>query len=178
MPIEPGGRAGRRPGLGLRRGLAGAVRKPEGLVDLGAFDPSLGKSCLDQAALQAAPVVRLAMHEEDAPGRPARLGPADQGRAVGVTGIGFQHLHPRPYADLLALDTDAGLALLQEPPERAGGLEADQQHRRLLQPQQALEVVTDPAGVAHPAGGDDDVPPAQPLDRPALVRGFRRMEQS
>ena len=56
-----------------------------------------------------------------------------------------------------------------KPPERALRLEADQQHGGLGVPQPALEMVADTAGVAHAAGGDDDVEAGELGDRLALL---------
>ena len=74
--------------------------------------------------------------------------------------------------DLLALDPHRVGALLQEAAERAIGLIADQQHGAVAPAQPALEMMADAAGVAHAAGGDDDVKAVEPRDRLALVDGL------
>ena len=84
--------------------------------------------------------------------------------------------------DLVALDTDGLGAVDEKPAERSLGLEADQQDGRPRVPQPVLEMVPDASGIAHAAGGDDDVKAGQLGDRLALVDRFgepqlRRVQQ-
>ena len=104
--------------------------------------------------------------------RAARAKPARQLRAIGVTGVIVDPADSRRDLDLLALDAHRLGALLQKAAERAMGLIADQQHGAVPPAQPALQMMTDAAGVAHAAGGDDDVKAVQPGDRLALVDGL------
>ena len=73
----------------------------------------------------------FAMGEEHRLGdRQALLHPGDEFRRIGMAGI---ILHPADrglHVDLLAMNFHHFFAVEQQPPERAFGLESDQQHRR------------------------------------------------
>ena len=100
-----------------------------------------------------------------------------------MAGIFVDHADAGGHLDLVALDPHRLGAVLEKSAERAVGLKADQQHGGLVVPQPALEVMPDAAGVAHAAGGDDDVKAGQLRDRLAFVDGLgeaqmRRVEQA
>ena len=126
----------------------------------------------------------LAMHQEQATSnRPARRDPSRQFRSVGVAGIIVDRTDRRRHLDFITLNSDRLGAVDEKPAKGSLGLETDQQHRRPRIPQPAPEMVPDPSGVAHAAGGDDDVKAGQLGDRLALVHGLgeaqmRRVEQA
>ena len=83
--------------------------------------------------------------------------------------------------DFLALDADSLHAIVKKSPQRTAGLEASQQNGRSPIPKPMLEMMTDPAGIAHAARGNDDVEARELFDRLALAHGLgetqmRRLE--
>ena len=75
----------------------------------------------------------------------------------------------RTWLDVLAHDAHARSPVLQNAPQGALRLVADEEHRRFLPPQPSPEVVTDAPGLAHPARGDDDVEAVDAIDSLALL---------
>ena len=111
------------------------------------------------------------MGEEDLAGyRHPVLRPVHQPRCVGMGGIDIEHTDCGAHTNFLALDAHQLLALHQQPPERAHGLVAGDQHRDVIVGEQALQVSPDAPGVAHAAAGHDDVPAAQLLQPVTLAR--------
>ena len=80
------------------------------------------------------------------------------------------------HLDLITLDADRFGTVLQKSAERSVRLKAHQQHRGPAIPKPTLEMMPDTAGVAHAAGGNDDVEAREFRNRLALVHGFREPE--
>ena len=91
---------------------------------------------------------------------------------VGVRGIYVQRADIGAHPEWFALNAHVLTPLEKQTPQRADGLIADEKDRRLRLPEEALEMMTHAARVAHAARGQDDVPAAESLDIAAFVRRF------
>ena len=112
----------------------------------------------------------LAVDEKQAAQNRAASGdPSRQFRSVGMPGIIVDGTDCRRDLDLVALDTDGLGAVDEKPAERSLGLETDQQHGGPGVPQPVPEMMPDTPGVAHAAGGDDDMKAGQLGNRLALI---------
>ena len=112
----------------------------------------------------------LAMDEKKpALNRAASGDPSRQLRSVGMPGIVVDGADCRRDLDLVTLNTDGLGAVDEEPAQRALRLEADQQYGGPAVPKPVSEMVPDTPGIAHAAGGDDDVKAGQLGDPLALV---------
>ena len=79
------------------------------------------------------------------------------------------HLGLNP--EVLAVDTDAVLAVHQPAAEGAVGLEADDQHVAAAPSEVLLQVMDDAPAGAHATAGDDDGAAVQPVDGLGLLDG-------
>ncbi len=107
--------------------------------------------------------------KQPAVNRPPRRNPANQLGTVGVTRIIVDTANARGDFDFLTLDADSLRTVIKKPPQRAARLEAGQQDCCFPIPKPTLEMVADPAGIAHAARGNDDVESRKLFDRLAFA---------
>ena len=110
-----------------------------------------------QLGLQPSDAFGLAVHQQDGAAHRQPVGhPSPQLAAVGMGGVGLEVANAGAHFDFFALDTNGGSARKKQVAERSRRLIADQQHRGVVPPEIVLEVMADPAGIAHTARRHDD----------------------
>ena len=97
--------------------------------------------------------------------------PGEQAVAVGVAADAGESAHLGGDADVFAKELDLLRALDDLAAERALGLIADEEDGGLFAPEVVLQMVADAAGVAHAAGGEDDLGRLIEVDGLALLGG-------
>ncbi len=174
VPVRTGRLSGREPGVASPDRLRLVPGQGIGLVEARG-DRSVAQS--GQAGAEGGESLRFSVVEKHIPRNgAARLQPVDQFGRVRVARVVVHVPDASPDLDVVALDPDRGPALDQQPSERARGLEAGDQNGDLLAPQQALQMASDTAGVAHAAARQDHMPAAQPFQPIALLRPQEVME--
>ena len=82
-----------------------------------------------------------------------------------MSGDARQHQYLRLYADRFTKQGHFRSAVHQRPPERTLRLVADKEDGALFTPQVMLQMVLDPAGLAHAAGRQNDLRHPVVIDR-------------
>ena len=91
--------------------------------------------------------------------------PGKETLPVSMSGDARQHQYLRLYADRFTKQGHFRSAVHQRPPERALRLVADKEDGALFTPQVMLQMVLDPAGLAHAAGRQNDLRHPVVIDR-------------
>jgi hypothetical protein len=137
-------------------------------------DPDLGAELVLEPRRERLLRGRLAVHEADRRLPVERAVPAEQPRAAGMRGQAPDRVDLRRDLDRLVPEPHV-LGTVDEPPaERALCLEADEHDVTLGAPEVVLQVLHDPAAVAHAAARDHDRAAARLVDPRRVVRRLRR----
>ena len=102
--------------------------------------------------------------------------PFEQTIPVSMAGEALDHFDPGFDGDLLTKNPDRLCAINQRAAEGTPGLVPDKNDRGILAPEIMLEMMADPAGFAHPAGGDDDLAVRVFVELAGFVGGLREMQ--
>ena len=96
-----------------------------------------------------------------------------------VVGVGAEALEVHdlgPHGDVLAKQLHAGRTVQQVPAQRTRGLEAHEHHGAVAPPEVVLQVVADTSGIAHAAGGDDDLGGLVHVQQLGLLHRLRQVQ--
>ena len=104
------------------------------------------------------------------------IDPVDEAVLIRVAALASQHINAGVDLNRLAEQLDLLGAVHQTAAQRAVALIAHKQHGAFLAPQVVLQVVTDAAGIAHAAGGDDHLGLLVHIQGLGIVRGDRQAQ--